>query len=105
MGSRNVSEGSLQKMREPAWILLREDASLLQIPRIRSAIVLHRAEVLQHRHRGVAAVHADHAAPGMGARTAEIYPGHRGPSRKPVGPHIRRQAFALKDRSEEHTSE
>ena len=55
------------------------------------------AKVGEHRHGRIAAVDADNAPAGMRACPAEVDPGHGCPRSEPIRPHIRWQAFALKD--------
>ena len=63
----------------------------------KSWLVLVSFEVLEHGHCGVAPVDADDAAAGMRACSAEIHAGHGSARSESIGPHVLRQALALKD--------
>ena len=56
----------------------------------------HGAAVLDHGHRGVAAVEGDHRAGGMGGRTAEVQPLDRRPVVEAAVPHLLRKASPWK---------
>src|SRR6266849_5286448 len=53
--------------------------------------------IAENSHRGVAPIDADHAAARMRARSAQVDARHGRARRKPVGPHISRQALTLKN--------
>src|SRR6185437_11319371 len=53
--------------------------------------------VVDNSHRGIASVDADHAASGMRASSAQVEARHGRARRKPLGPHVRRQALTLEN--------